>query len=104
LQELPIRQIWISAAAQQDSYDLEAVFLLSEVENLRAVELLLRLMLTLWLRTAEVEDPVGKLKTARIRVEPGSARLDSLSLTTPEIASFFQALVPAVFSADGQPQ
>jgi len=104
LQQLPIRQIWISAAAEQDSYDLEAVMLLSEVENLRAVELLLRLMLTLWLRTAEVEDPVGKLKTARIRVEQDSARIDSLSLTTPEIASFFQALVPEGFPADGQPQ
>lgn len=103
-QQLPIRQVWISAEAEQDSYDLEAVFLLSEVENLRAVELLLRLMLTLWLRKAEVEDPVGKLKAARIRVEQGSARIDSLSLTSPEIASFFQALVPEGFPADGQPQ
>jgi len=102
--QLPIRQIWISAAAEQDSYDLEAVFLLSEVENLRAVELLLRLMLTLWLRKAEVEDPVGKLKTARIRVEQGSARIDSLKLTGLEIASFFQVLVPEGFPADGQPQ
>jgi hypothetical protein len=102
--QLPIRQIWISATAEQGSYDLEAVFLLSEVENLRAVELLLRLMLTLWLRSAEVEDTVEKLKAARIRVEQGSARIDSLSLTGPEIASFFQALVPEGFPADGQPQ
>ncbi len=103
-QQLPIRQIWISAAAQQDSYDLEAVFLLSEVENLRAVGLALRLMLTLWLRTAGVADPVGKLKSAEIHLEQGSARIDSLSLTTPEILSFFQVLVPEGFPFDGQPQ
>jgi hypothetical protein len=104
LQQLPIRQIWISAAAQQDSYDLEAVFILSDVENLRAVELLLRLMLTLWLRTAEVEDPVEKIKAAQIRVQQGSARIDSLRLSAPEIASFFRSLVPEGFPADGQPQ
>lgn len=102
--QLPIRQIWITAAAQQDSYEVEAVFVLSEVENLRAVELLLRLMLTLWLRTAGVADPVKILKTAEIRVEQGLARIDSLSLTTPEIVSFFQALVPGGLSADGQLQ
>ena len=102
--QLPIRQIWISAVAEQEIYDLQAVFLLSEVENLRAVELLLRLMLTLWLRTAEVEDPVKILKNAEIHVEQGSARIDSLSLTSPEIASFFQALLPEAFPGDGQPQ
>jgi len=102
--QLPVRQIWISATAELDIYDLQAVFLLTEVENLRAVELLLRLMLTLWLRSAEVEDPVEKIKASRIRVEQGSARIDSLSLSTPEIASFFQALLPEGFPAAGKPQ
>ena len=102
--QLPIRQIWITAAAQLDSYEVEAVFVLSEVENLRAVELLLRLMLTLWLRTAGVADPVKILKTAEIRVEKDSARIDSLSLSTPEIVSFFRVLMPEGFPADGRLQ
>jgi hypothetical protein len=102
--QLPIRQIWITATARQDSYEVGAMFVLSEVENLRAVELLLRLMLTLWLRTAGVADPVKILRTAEIHAEQGSARIESLSLTTPEIVSFFQALLPEAFSTYGQPQ
>ncbi|UCF96404.1 MAG: hypothetical protein JSV89_14635 [Spirochaetaceae bacterium] len=106
-QRLPIRQLWISAAgsgaAGGEDYELEVVFLLSEVENPRAVETLLRLMLTLWMRKVQAEDPVGKLKAATIRTDGGSARIESLTLSPAELASFFQILLPVNLVTGQQP-
>jgi hypothetical protein len=82
--------------AGRQIYEMEAVFLLSEVDNPRSVELLLRLMLTLWLRNAQMEDVVGKLKSATIRVEQGRASITALVLSAGEIASLLKVLVPEV--------
>jgi hypothetical protein len=108
IQKLPIRQSWISAvwtgtAEGGDDYELEVVFLLSEVENPRAVEALLRLMLTLWMRKVQVQNPVGKLKAVTIRTDGSSAHIESLFLSSAEIASFFQVLIPEV-SITGEQQ
>ena len=62
MQNLPIRQGWVRGERLDDGegYELEVVFLLAGVESPRSVELLLRLMLTLWLRRVQVEDPAMK--------------------------------------------
>jgi hypothetical protein len=102
LQNLPIRQGWISARqltspAGKEGYQLEVVFLLAGVENPRSVEMLLRLMLTLWLRKSQVEDPVQTLKAATFRADSESARIESLFLETGEIAYFLGTLLPENF-------
>ena len=108
LQNIPIRQGWISArrqssgrfsgqevqAGDRQGYELEAVFLLDQVQNPRSVELLLRLMLTLWLRKAQAEDPVETLKATKISVDAGSARIDSFFLEDEQIVLFLQTLLP----------
>jgi len=99
LQNLPIRQGWISARQLtspegEEGYQLEVVFLLAGVEKPRSVEMLLRLILTLWLRKSQVEDPVQTLKTVTFRTDTESARIESLFLKTGEIASFFETLLP----------
>jgi hypothetical protein len=108
LQNLPIGQGWISARRQapgqvsgqgtrpsdRQGYELEAVFLLDQVDNPRSVELLLRLMLTLWLRKVQAEDPVEILKAATISADAESARIDSLFLEDEQIVSFLQTLLP----------
>ena len=108
LQNLPIRQGWISARRQapgqvsgqgtqfgdRQGYELEAVFLLDQVDNPRSVELLLRLMLTLWLRKVQAEDPVQILKAARISADAESARIDSFFLEDEQIVLFLQTLLP----------
>ena len=99
LQNLPIRQGWISARQLtspegEEGYQLEVVFLLAGVEKPRSVEMLLRLILTLWLRKSQVEDPVQTLKTATFRTDTESARIESLFLKTGEIVSFFETLLP----------
>lgn len=112
LQNLPIRQGWVSArrrtsdgeAVKEDrgGYELEAVFLLGQVDSPRSVELLLRLMLTLWLRKVQVEDPVQTLKAVTFRVDSQSARIESFFLESGEIASFVRTLLPENFG-DGPP-
>ena len=108
LQNLPIGQGWISARRQapgqvsgqgtrpadRQGYELEAVFLLDQVDNPRSVELLLRLMLTLWLRKIQAEDPVEILKAAKISADAESARIDSFFLEDEQIVSFLQTLLP----------
>ena len=99
LKNLPIRQGWIrgerlDSPEGEEGYELEVVFLLAEVESSRSVELLLRLMLTLWLRRVQVEDPVETLKAVTFRTDSESARIESLFLTTGEIASFIRTLLP----------
>jgi hypothetical protein len=108
LQNLPIRQGWISARRQdrgqipgqetesgdRRGYDLQAVFLLDRVKNPRSVELLLRLMLTLWLRKIQADDPVEILKAATISADAESARIDSLFLEDEQIVLFLQTLLP----------
>jgi hypothetical protein len=111
LQNLPIRQGWISArrkecgngvqSGDRQGYELEAVFLLDQVEKPRSVELLLRLMLTLWLRKVQADDPVERLKEAAISVDVESARIDSFFLTDGEIASFLGSLLPESFGSSG---
>jgi hypothetical protein len=113
LQNLPLRQAWISARrytsehvaakADQEDYEVEVVFLLAEVENPRSVELLLRLMLTLWLRKFQVEDPVETLKAVTIRADSQSARIESLFLSSGEIASVVDTLLPENLGRSGQP-
>jgi hypothetical protein len=109
LQRLPLRHGWVSAQGGQEGYELEAVFVLSEVESSRSVELLLRLMLTLWMRKARVQDPVEKLKAVTIRTErgaepqQGAVRIESLALSHEEIASFFRTLLPEGGGSGGQP-
>ena len=112
-QNLPIRQGWISARRQVSStgiqtgdpkgYELEAVFLLDQVDNPRSVEMLLRLMLTLWLRKVRVEDPVEILKAVTFRADSESARIESLFLEAGEIASFVTALLPETRGSGGRP-
>jgi hypothetical protein len=104
LQNLPIRQGWISARGyasdpevaqeQRGGYELEVVFLLAEVESPRSVERLLRLMLTLWLRKFQVGNPVETLKAVTIRADSQSARIESLFLSSGQIAAFIQTLLP----------
>jgi hypothetical protein len=108
LQNLPIRQGWISArryapgqvsdqenqSMDRRGYELEAVLLLDQVDNPRSVELLLRLMLTLWLRKVQVDDPVETLKTVKISVDAESARIDSFFLDDDQIVLFLQTLLP----------
>jgi hypothetical protein len=112
LQKLPIRQGWISARRQvsapaapsgdRKGYELDAVFLLDQVDNPRSVELLLRLMLTLWLRKVRAEDPVETLKAATISADAGSARIDSFFLKDREIAAFLQTLLPENLGSRGR--
>ena len=102
LQNLPLRQGWISARRRARAYELEIVFLLEEVDSPRSVELLLRLMLTLWLRKVQVEDPVQTLKEATITADSETARIESLILEQEVIASFIATLVPG--SRGGGPQ
>ena len=73
--------------------------MLAEADNPRSVELLLRLMLTLWLRKVQVEDPVKILKQASITADPEAARIDSLYLEEQQIVSFFATLFPGSRSA-----
>jgi len=108
LQNLPIRQGWISGrrrvsgqvsgteaqSGDGQGYELEAVFLLDQVDNPRSVELLLRLMLTLWLRKVQAEDPVEILKAATISADAESARIDSFFLEDEQIVLFLQTLLP----------
>ena len=68
--------------------------MLEEVDSPRSVELLLRLMLTLWLRKVQVEDPVQTLKEATITADSETARIESLILEQEVIASFIGTLVP----------
>ncbi len=108
LKNLPIRQGWIrgerlDSPEGEEGYELEVVFLLAEVESPRSVELLLRLMLTLWLRRAQVEDPVETLKAVTFRTDSESARIESLFLTTGEIASFIRTLLPGDLLNGGRP-
>jgi len=99
LQNLPIRQGWISARRRGQGYELGIVFLLEEADNPRSVELLLRLMLTLWLRKVQVEDPVKILKQASITADSEAARIDSLYLEEQQIVFFFATLFPGSLSA-----
>lgn len=103
LQKLPIRQVWITAnhinsgtgsGAAVGQYRLEIAMLLADVENSRSVELLLRLLLTLWMRNNDVPDAVGKLKSMKISTENGVTRVESLILSTAEIAAFIQTMLP----------
>jgi len=91
---VPIERAWITVRPHEEDYRLDAVFLLTEVENPRSVEVLLRLMLTLWMRGSEVEDAVQKLKAVRIRTEGGAAVIESLHLSAAEIASFVRTVLP----------
>lgn len=113
LQNLPIRQGWISARwyasdpsvaqEQREGYEVEVVFLLARLENPRSVERLLRLMLTLWLRKCQVENPVEKLKAVTIRAESESVRIESLFLSSGEIAAFIKSLLPENLASGGLP-
>jgi len=108
LQNLPIRQGWIKGERHdspegEEGYELEVVFLLAQVESPRSVELLLRLMLTLWLRRVQVEDPVETLKAVTFRTDSESARIESLFLETGEIASFIRTLLPGDLLKGGRP-
>ncbi|MBN2552281.1 MAG: hypothetical protein JXB06_05905 [Spirochaetales bacterium] len=99
LQRLPIRQMWVCARRIDperagDSYELAIVFMLAEGENPRSVEMLVRLMLTLWMRQAQVDDAVGKLKAVTFGSDPSSVWVESLVLGSGEIASFMQSLLP----------
>jgi hypothetical protein len=99
LQSLPLRQGWVSAtrdtsAGGVEGYRLEVVFLLEEVDSPRSVEMLLRLMLTLWLRKLQVDDPVETLKAAGIRADTQSARIESLFLANDEIAALIATTLP----------
>ena len=99
LQRLPIRQMWVcaqrsAAEGAAGSYELGIVFMLAEGENPRSVEMLVRLMLTLWMRKARLDDAVGKLKAVTIGSDQGSVRVGSLVLSSGEIASFMQSLLP----------
>jgi hypothetical protein len=110
--DISIRQGWISArrhesdsgAAQEgrEDYELEAVFLLDQVESARSVELLLRLMLTLLLRKVQVEDPVQTLKAVTVSADSESARIESLFLEAGEIASFIKILLPENLGSGGR--
>jgi hypothetical protein len=104
LQELPIRQGWISAQRRVSGgeYELEVVFLLDQVESPRSVERLLRLMLTLWLRKIQVEDPVETLKALTIRVDSQSVRIESLFLDIGDIVSLLTTLIPANLGSQGK--
>ena len=70
------------------------MLLLDRVDNPRAVELLLRLILTLWLRKVQAEDPVETLKAAAISVDAEYARIDSLFIEDGQIVLFLQTLLP----------
>jgi hypothetical protein len=108
LQNLPIRQGWISAQRQPSpegrmDYELAVVFLLAQVESPRSVELLLRLMLTLWLRKIQMADPVETLKAVTFSADAQSARIESLFLESAEIASFLKTLLPENLGSSGLP-
>jgi hypothetical protein len=94
LQGLPIRQGWISARAVAEGYELHGVLALSEQEDSRSLEVLLRLLLTVWMRRAQVSDPVQKLKALTMRADGGALHIDSLLLSAGELASFFRLLIP----------
>jgi hypothetical protein len=108
LKNLPIRQGWVRGERLdfpegEEGYELEVVFLLAEVDSPRSVELLLRLILTLWLRRVQVEDPVETLKAVTFRADSESARIESLFLTAGEIASFIRTLLPENLLAGERP-
>jgi hypothetical protein len=111
LKKLPIHQGWISARRQAsgpgfaqadgEDYELEVVFLLDEVENPRSVEMLLRLMLTLWLRKVQVEEPIQTVKAVTFRTDSESVRIESLVLGDREIASLLGVLFPGNLNSGG---
>jgi hypothetical protein len=108
LQNIPISRGWMDARRYTspegtEGYQLQIVFLLSRAESARSVEMLLRLMVTLWLRKLQVEDPVQILKAVRFSSDSESARIQGLFLETGEIASFLQTLVPEGFDGSGRP-
>jgi len=91
---LPLRHAWIAGVAAGQSYELEMSFALTEVKNPRAIESLLSLILVAWMRSAQVDDPVGHLKSVNITVGNDYARIESLKLKQEEIFRFFEAFVP----------
>jgi hypothetical protein len=102
LQNVPLRRAWLSAVSGPEGYELQIVFLLSGAQNPRPVEAALRLMLILWVRKAEIEDPVAKLKAVAISAGQGVARIEALTFSTRELVSLFQALLPKPFDPGGQ--
>jgi hypothetical protein len=60
-------------------------------------------MLTLWLRKCQVENPVEKLKAVTIRAESESVRIESLFLSSGEIAAFIKSLLPENLASGGLP-
>ena len=68
--------------------------MLSQQQDSRSLEVLLRLLLTVWMRRAQVSDPVAKLKAVTIRADEGALHIDSLRLKPGELASFLQLLLP----------
>jgi hypothetical protein len=91
---LPLGHVWLAGMAAGQSYDLEMGFALTEVKNPRAIEALLSLILIAWMRSAQVDDPVGHLKSVTITVENDYARIESLKLRQEEFFRFFEAFVP----------
>jgi hypothetical protein len=105
----PVRDLWLSARPvgpggadrpAGPAYELLAVFGLTEVRNPRLVESLFRLLITVWLRGARLDNLSERLKTVQVAAGTDAVRVSGLSLTLEELLRALQAL--AAGGAEGR--
>ena len=93
MQNLPIQTVWLSLLRNRDSdqdgglesYDLKAVFFLSEEKNPRILAMLFRLLVMIMMRSAEIDNVASRLKAMEITVDEASVRLSGLNLSVEEL-------------------
>ena len=93
MQNLPIQTVWLSLLRNRDngqdggleSYDLKAVFYLSEGKDPRILAMLFRLLVMIMMRNAEMDNVASRLKALEITVDEARVRLSGLNLNTEEL-------------------
>jgi hypothetical protein len=91
---VPIREVWLNARRTGDAYEVSGTCNTASERDARSLVLLIRLGLVAWMRSQNLADVSGRLKTVTVEPEGAQVRLAGLSFAKGE-------LIPVLLSLAG---
>ncbi len=93
LKKLPIQRVWIIANRAEQNYEVITVFDLRDVEESRILEVLFRLIIIAWMRKADMDNLVERLRGMEITMAEQRVRISGLQFSNDELVEVLETLL-----------
>jgi hypothetical protein len=98
---LPIREVWLDARRTADAYEVTGTCNTASERDARSLVLLVRLGLVAWMRSQNLSDVSGRLKSVTVAAEGSQVKLGGLSFAKDEIVPVLLALAGGASGTTG---